>query len=274
MSDEQAQTETQADVQEDKAEVGVKSKKGSTGNTFSDVAKEVETLTKTKARNLALALSENIEANYFKLGGVLNVIKVNGWFEGHESFEVYVFEEFGFQKRKADYLMKLYTDLVGKQIPWEKVSHLGWTKIAHLSGILTLENLDEWVAKAEKCTVLELQAMLKAKPDAGGAVATTDEIETLKFKLHKDQAEVVRQALAKIRGEIQTEFDSVALENMAALILSGNAGTASVGGGDLKGSMAGAGWEAVLMAFGEMWPEIDLAVTLPEPAAGAGEAAA
>ena len=266
MSDEQAQTEVAEDVKE---EVVEKTKKS--GDTFADTAKEVETLTKPKARKLALSLSENIEANYFKLGGVLNVIKTNGWFEGYESFEVYVFEQFGFQKRKADYLMKLYTDLVDKQIPFDKVSHLGWTKIAYLSGILTLENLDEWVAKAANVSCLELQAMLKAKPEAGSSPATTDETVTMKFKLHKDQQEIVQQALAKIKGEISTEYDSVALENMAHLILSGNAGTASAG--DLKGALAGAGWEAVLMAFGEMWPEIDLQVTLPEPAGGESAAA-
>ena len=126
MTDEQAQTEVQEDekTEQDKAEVSAKVKKGS-GNVIADVAKEVEALSRTKARNLATALSESVETNYFKLGGVLNLIRINGWHEGHESFEMYINEEFGFGKRKADYMMKLYTDLVDKQIPYEKVAHLG-----------------------------------------------------------------------------------------------------------------------------------------------------
>ena len=137
---------------------------------------------------------------------------------------------------------------------------------------MTLENLDDWIARAEPpTTVMQLDAMIKAKPDGsgGGELKTTDEMETVKFKLHKDQAECVRQALAKVKGEVGTEYDSVALENMALLILSGNAGTASPAGGDLKATMAGSGWEAVLMAFDEMWPEINLQVTLPEGDASA-----
>jgi hypothetical protein len=187
------------------------------------------------------------------------VISDNSWFEGYESFDAFVFENFGFKSRKAAYLMQLYTDLVNKQIPWEKVHHLGWTKLAYLSPVLTLENLDEWVAKAEILTVLELQEALKAKHSDGGAEKTTDEITTLKYKVKNDQAETINHALAKAKGELQTEYDTVALENICALYLSGNAGSVAPTA-DLKSVMVSAGWEQVLTLFGDLFPTINLTV--------------
>ncbi len=259
--------EAMADAEEqqplEKVDVGVKSKGKATGNTIADVAAKVEGLTKTKARNRADELAENIEANYFELGGVLKVIMDNGWFEGYDSFQTFVFERYGFQKRKAEYLMGLYDHLVTKQIPWEKVAHLGWTKVAILAPVLTLENLDEWVARAEASTVLQLTAMIKAKPESGGESTTSDEVVTLKYKFHKDQAETIQTGLAKAKGDFQTEYDTVAMENVFAGYLAGQFGAAPSAGGDLKAIMKDAGWEAVLGAFDELFPEINLAVTLP-----------
>ena len=68
----------------------------------------------------------------------------------------------GSQGRKARYLISIYDNLVTKMIPWEKVSHLGWTKLKDLAPVLTPENVDEWVAKAEK-----LHGRGTAGPDQG-----------------------------------------------------------------------------------------------------------
>lgn len=258
---EQAQDATQEQVVETKSKTKTKT---TTGDLIYDTAVEVNGLSKTKALNMAENLSENIEANYLKMGGVLKVISDNGWFEGYESFDVFVYEKFGFQARKARYLMQIYVDLVDKQIPWEKVKDLGWTKLKDLAAILTLDNVDEWVAKASGVTVLELQAMLKAKPESGGAEKTTDDIVKLKFNVKQDQAETIQHALAKAKGEVGTEFDTVALENICALYLGGNMGALQSGGGDVKAVMAALGWEASIQAFGELFPQIDIQVSIPE----------
>jgi hypothetical protein len=246
------------------ADEKVKAKKG--GDYIKETAEEVEKLTKVKARNLAANLSENIEANYFKLGGVLKVIADNSWFEGYENFGKYVFEEFGFAERKARYLMQIYVDLVDKQIPWAKVAGLGWSKLKDLAPHLTLENVDEWVDKASKLSVAELQAALKATtPTGAGAEKTTDTVVTLKYKVHTDQAETIGHALAKAKGELQVDVDTVALENICALYLTGNSGTL-VGGTDLKAAMVSGGWEKVLTIFGEVFPDIDISVGVPDDA--------
>jgi hypothetical protein len=241
----------------------IKPKKGkATGNLIADVAAEIENAPKSKALKELDNLAENIEANFFKMGGYLTVVSNNSWFEGYESFDAFVAEKFGFKVRKAHYLMQIYQDLVNKQIPWEKVAHLGWTKLKELAPILTLENLDEWVAKAEMLTVDQLKAAIKAKPEGEGAIKTTDDIVKLgPFKVKPDQAETITHALAKAKGEVQTEFDTVALENICSLYLSGNMGVIATS--DPETTIASIGWEKTLEIFDKLFPEINITVGLP-----------
>lgn len=241
-----------------------KSKVKATGNLIHDVAVEIEHLSKTKALHQADRLAEDIEANYFKLGGILKLIQSQQWYEGYASFDQFVLEKFGFQVRKAHYLISIYTNLVDKQIPWEKVSTLGWTKLKDLAPILTLENLDEWLAKAGPVTVMELQAMIKASQNSDAtseSSKTTTDTVALKFKLHNEQAEAVQTALAKAKGELHTDFDNVALAGICTGYLANANGVSSgTGSGtvDLKALFLSLGYEEVLQAFDAAFPLINL----------------
>lgn len=239
-----------------------------TGNLLLDVSSEIENLTKLKALNLADKLSEDIDTNSFRLGGVLTVIFENGWFEGYDSFGSFVANRFGFQERKARYLMEIYAHLIKKNIPWEKVQGLGWTKLKELARHLTLENVDEWVKKATDLSFVELVALLKAAPGAEGEPSkTTSDQTTLKFKLKNDQLETVQSALSKAKAETNTEFDNVALENICAGYLAGTVTAAAPAKpADLKEVMAAVGWESVLNAFGELFPKVDLTVNVQDGA--------
>ena len=245
----------------------VSGKQKATGNLIHDVAVEIENLTKTKALNQAAQLSEDIEANYFKLGGVLKLILSQQWYDGFPSFDSFVLEKFGFQVRKAHYLIQIFTNLVDKQIPWENVSHLGWTKLKDLAPILTLENLEDWVKKASTpTTVMELQAMIKAQSGSNeGATEsskTTSDSVLLKFKLHNDQAEQVQTALAKAKGELTTDFDNVALAGICTGYLANASGvnTQPSGEVDVKALFLSIGYEKVLEAFDAAFPLIDMTI--------------
>jgi hypothetical protein len=250
--------------------IGKKKQKFETGNFIQDTAHEIETMSKTKALNEADRLAENIEINYFKMGGVLQVILQNSWFEGFADFDAFVQERYGFQGRKAKYLISIYANLVDKQIPWDKVAHLGWTKLKDLAQVLTPENVDEWVGKAEKCTVIELQALLKAALPEGkeSTAKTTDDVVKITFKLKPDQAETVQQALAKAKGELHTEYDTVALENIAAGYLGGN--TTVSAAWNLDEVIKSTGFQALMERVSEIYTEYDISVT----EAGAEEAKA
>jgi hypothetical protein len=250
--------------------VGKKAKaKATTGNFLLDTATEVETLTKVKALSMADSLVENIDANYFKLGGVLKLIADNSWFEEFPDFNTFVAQKYGFQGRKSAYLMQIYTDLVSKQIPWDTVKHLGWTKLKELSTILTPENVEEWMVKVEGLTTLDIIALVKAQGAAPGETSakTSDDVVKMTFKLKGDQAEIVQAALAKCKGEAGTDYDNVALEMICAGYVAGTVGgstpaaTPAATAPDLKSVFADIGWEKVLEAFGEVFPDVDLEVT-------------
>lgn len=250
-------------VQEHAHETKAKSKSKHTGDIILDTASEIENLTKLKALNYADQLAEKVEVEYFRLGGVLKVIFDNAWFEGYESFGAFVAARFGFQERKARYLMEIYEALVSKQIPYEKVKGLGWTKLKELAKILTLENVDEWVAKAGPASVSELQAMIKAQTPAGEkGSATSSDVETFKVKLKKDQIEVVHSALSKAKADAQTEYDNVALERICGGYIAGVTGIAATF--DPKSWIAEVGWHKALEMVNEAFPKLDINVVNPE----------
>lgn len=253
--------------------------KQKTGNLLFDTAVEINGLTKTKALNLAIKLAEDIDSNSFRLGGVLHEISKQQWYDGFPTFDAYVAEKFGFAVRKAHYLISIYTNLVDKQIPWEKVQHLGWTKIKDLAPILTLENMDAWIAKADAVTVLELQALIKAPTEAGtqdgaSTAGTTSNIVKMNFKLHSEQAEQVQAALAKAKAEAQTEHDNVALAAICGGYLANATGVASTQV-DMQALFAQVGFEHVLGVFEQVFPNVNLTVDMGEgePATEGAEAA-
>lgn len=220
-------------------------------------AADVEQMSKTKALNLAIKLTEDIDNHSFILGGVLKRIYENSWFEGFETFDQFVRERYGISPRTAKYLMSIYTHLVTKQIPWDKVAKLRWPKLKDLAPILTQENVDDWVAKAEQLTVIELIAAIHATmaPATGEKPKTSDEIVTIKFKLHKDQAETVTTAISKAKAEVNSDVDTVALSAICTGFLAGGAVvTDAAVGAHLKGM----GWQKALTMVAELFPEVDI----------------
>lgn len=263
MNDETTTVDSGAQVQEAAPQEQVTAPGKKKTDLFVGIAQEIESLTKTKALNKAEKLSENIESEYFELGGVLKVIYENTWFEGHESFGAFVSDRFGFAERKAKYLMEIYTHLITKQIPYEKVAGLGWTKLKDLARVLTLENVDEWVAKATPLTVTQLQAILKGPAGDKTSDKVESDVLTLKFKVKSDQAEVISSALNKAKAELNTTFDTVALENICIGYLGGSVNMDSSGaatGPSFEEQFKEKGAEEVLMLIDKLFPQVVLSV--------------
>jgi len=232
-----------------------------------DVAHEIENLTQDKAEALVFELLDQDNSNAFKLGGVLSVIKSNGWFDGFKDYKDYVSKTFGLEYRKAQYWIGIYDKLVGESISWSKVSSLGWTKVSILCPVLTEANVDEWVEKASKVNCDTLKAMVKAAlggdADEGVPEKVTTDVSKLAFTVHADQKETIKSALEKAKEETATEFDTVALENICIGYLGGSVSVEK----SLKQILSEAGYKAVLDTFGEIWPDIGIVIdekTLPQ----------
>lgn len=230
---------------------------------FVQTAKEIESLNKSSALKLADKLSTENDLNSFQLGGVLKRIYDQSWFEGYETFAAYVYDKFGIRERTAKYLMSIYANLVEKQIPYAKVAKLNWSKLKELAVLpeFTAETVDDWVAKVEKLTVIETQALIAASKAPAGEGAektkTTDEIVKLGFKVHKDQAETITSALSKAKAAGNTDADTVALTLICTQYLADGAVDPTT---VIQSAAKALGIEAALGAVAEMFPEYDVSV--------------
>ena len=228
-----------------------------------DIASEIENITKEEAFAAVPELIDSVDFSYFKLGGVLSVIQDNGWWEDDaDTFKEFITERFGLHYRKAMYLINIYDRLVEANIPWEKVSGLGWTKLKELADILTVENVDEWVEKALTLTTLNLQEAIKAfKAGELSTDGTTDPdssgVSTITFKVHPDQKETIVEAIEKALEEAGTEFKGVALEAICMGYLAGATGKKAKPL-SLMGTLEKHKPLAVLDAFEAIWPEINI----------------
>lgn len=197
-----------------------KTKAGSKSSEQQDVIQEVSSVVEGLGQKGALEFADKlVEAeglNQFRLGGVLSVINVEGWYaaEGYETFREYVEARFGMKYRKAMYLIQIYDALVESGVAWAKVEHLGWSKLKELAGLLTPENVDEWVEIAEPKTVMELieyiRSLASKEEPASGDESTP--ISTMSFKVHDDQKETIEAALDKSMKASGSEHKAVGLE--------------------------------------------------------------
>ncbi len=240
-------------------------------NLIAEVVKQVENLSADAAFKETTALIEAVDANYFKVGGLLSAIQANNYFteKGYDNFKDCIEKEFGLAYRKAMYLIKIYNAIVAADVEWSKVAKIGWTKLKEIADILTKDNVDELVAKAAELTVLQLQEYVKTLMQGEGSVPTGEQgaksdITTLTVKVHPEQKATIKEAMEKAKKEGNTDVDGVALEYVALSFVNtaGKAKPASLG--DFKKLMAKAGYEKALEVFTGLWPSIDLKVEVPD----------
>ncbi|ANO57620.1 hypothetical protein [Vibrio phage vB_VhaS-a] len=201
---------------------------------ISDTCQAVESLKADEAISIGKELLESQEYSEFKLGGILSVIDINGYWQqtGAESFKSFIQEHYNIQYRKANYLMKIYNSLVVSGVDWEQVSHIGWSKLKEICDKLTTENVDVWVKLAESNTVVNLIEEIK-KRDGDGELkepkpdkndADTPNVSTRTFRLHEDQKATVNDAVEMVKEQLDTEHDSTAITHMCEMTLQGKLG--------------------------------------------------
>lgn len=184
---------------------------------------EQATLDEYKADRLRYEIRELIERmseDFFVLSAKL--YEVNDkmlylrW--GFKTFQEYVeSDEVNFQLRKAQYFIKIwhwFGDLSDEARA--KLREIGWSKLKELVGVVTEENVDEWVAKAMEMTVPQLAlerkkhlALLDGEDGSGGG----DVVKRVTFQLFDDQSDVVESALelAKAMSESDKKGNLISL---------------------------------------------------------------
>lgn len=247
-----------------------KAASGDSENLFVSTASSIEKLQKEEAFGRIPELINEVDFNYFQLGGVLSVVQTNEWAaeEGFDSFRALVETKFGLHYRKAMYLMDIYKCLVEADVPFEKVAGIGWSKLKEIASIINNDNVDEWVAKANENTVLQLIELVRAAKV--GILDKSDEtpeapknVTSFSVKVHPDQKTTIQNAIEKAKKEANTEFPGVALDAICMGYLAGaTGGTKAAKPKSLKAVMEGYTYEEVLDTFGAVWPDIDITATV------------
>lgn len=255
----------------DKPKSKAKKKAADDSNVFVSTATAIEKLEKEEAFSRVPELLDSVDFNYFQLGGVLAVIQSNDWAkeEGFDSFRDLVEHKFGLHYRKAMYLVGIYTSLIEAEVPFDKVAGIGWSKLKEIASVVTPDNVEEWVAKAQDNTVLQLIELVKKAKE--GTLQKSDEtpdegpknVTTFSVKVHADQKTTIANAIDKAKKEADTEFPGVALEAICMGYLAGaSGGTKAAKPKSLKAVMEGYSYEEVLEAFEVIWPDIDITATV------------
>lgn len=244
---------------------------------FVAAAHEIENLkSESAARKMAMSIIDESGIGNYRLGGVLDKIKREGWFGEYERMRDYAEAELGIAYRKLMYCLNVYEKITELEIPWQKAKTVQWSKFREILPVLTEENVDEWLEIARNHSFREVVDLVaKAK---GGAKAVDDgksssDLTSMSFKVHKDQKENIRLALDKAKEELQTDYDAVALESICVASL-GEAGLAA----NVKvpaladqfkniltqaGSVMGA-VEKIFAEFEKVFPTVTLNVDVPD----------
>ena len=166
--------------------------------------------------------------NFFQMGGMLAEMLTHGWMGEYDDFGSMVEGEFGLKYRKALYLIVIYHAVVSCGASWDEVKKIGWSKLRLIATLLTPDNYKAWFEKIADVSFVTVEEMVKAA-GADGSQASADAgaestpKKTLKFVVHEDQLETIKEALKKARAAGNTEFDGPALEWICIDYLAGGA---------------------------------------------------
>ncbi len=239
-------------------------------NALSEIGHEIENFSEEECKAAVVQLSEAVDQTFLKLGGVLSRILENHWYKPYASFREFTKAEYDIEYRTAMYWINIYTSLIEAEIPYEKVTGIGWSKLKELAGLLTPENVDDWVKLAKKNSVPQLIALIdQSKKEAaagegsGGALAPSTSaaniITNKTFKLHADQKETVEAALEKAKKEGNTTVDTVALDYLCLAYLNQKGkGKVVITPAQLKAELAKLGPESALTMVSDLFPELPI----------------
>lgn len=235
---------------------------------FSNIVTAIENMGREASLKAVEELSEQSGYAMFKQGGLFARIKSQGWYDPFDSFEEWVAQVHGMAKRKAQYSIAIYENLVNSEIPFEKVKGLKWSKLKEIAPIMTKETADEWIEKAQTMNVSNLIEEVKAHKKAMAAAITGEQADgaelvkkviTRSFKLYEDQAEVVETAIDRAKHDTGADENNQALEAICLSYLAGDK-KITVGKQTLADAIKEAGFEKAIELVAEMFPEHDITI--------------
>ena len=162
---------------------------------------------------------ERIEESYIVLAQLLHESVENGYFVrwGYSTFDEYVNEELGISYRKAAYLVQIANVVKNLKIDWHDIEGIGWTRMRTIVPALKQDGVvGDWLELAGELSVKDLEKLVKDNK-IGAEISSSggDAVVTLKFRVTKEQSDIIMDALSYAKRSIDAEDDVMALEQMA-----------------------------------------------------------
>jgi hypothetical protein len=200
---------------------------------------EVEAL-----RSEATRLACVVEETYFDLGRILLDIARSCCYTkwGYSDFDAYVEGELSFQRRKAYYLMLIFSQATKLGLKIEDLAGIGWSKAKEiLTYVDNRDDFDIWATKARKLSLRELIDAIRIDKGIGPKPAhpesinpvTGETMHQVTFSFTDGQYQNVALALETAKRLGKTDMESHALDLIALDFNSHNAAT-----GDLAEKLA------------------------------------
>jgi hypothetical protein len=177
--------------------------------------------------NQAKALAESVNESYIDLGGVLAKITETQAYKHttpvYDTFEEFCYEELGFTKRKAYYLISIHNSIEKFGLSREDLEGIGWTAAREIfSATDDEERVREFIEKAREMSVGALKdyiaartGRVRSRDEDGDPAVTHPDGETLvklTFWLTPEQKETFKQAVSIAKSIIGTDSDGVAID--------------------------------------------------------------
>jgi len=179
----------------------------------SPVATENQSLTKDMvavARERLHHLRAHQPSELIQQAELLALLEDAGCYGDHHTFRDVCEKDFDIPHQVARQMVRVSNWLALLSVDPDDAARLGPGELRLLAKHIAPDELNgEWIVKAMGMTFPELEAHLKEcseHPLIGNA--TTKRV----FYLHRDQAEVVQEAVGRIKEESGTKHDAVALE--------------------------------------------------------------
>ncbi len=153
----------------------------------------------------------SIDDSYFELAGLLyrafDLGAHKSW--GFSTWKEYVEKDVGMSLRKVQFLISIwdwfYVQINDRSIK-EKLKGIGWTKVKEMVGVVTPENADEWIDKANSMNAVDFaeQCRMFKKGvidgddeggEGGGGSSKGESTKRMTFTFMGDQAATVEDAL-------------------------------------------------------------------------------
>lgn len=169
---------------------------------------------KSVVREEIIRAKQNIEEGYLDLSQLLSEAYHKEYYLewGFDTFETYCKEELDVAYRKSMYLVDIWDKVKSLNLPKDKVAKLGWAKLKDLAAVLTSENSEEWLEKAEKMTsreVTEAVKIVRRKDTTGVSVPV---VTTMTFKMGESEANIITEAIEEAKRLCSSDNATVALE--------------------------------------------------------------